>query len=78
MPHRRAYAPRLLPVLIPACVLAAALNWWLGSNPLIGVGIGLIIGGGSVRLRWMLWRYRHPIITVDERMDEMRKAARWN
>jgi hypothetical protein len=76
--HRRAYPPRLWPCALLAGVLAVALNLWLAPGAFAQVGLSVGIGAGVMTARWKVWRYRHPIITVDEHLDDLRRQARWN
>jgi hypothetical protein len=81
-PHRRAYYPRLWPIIAvatPPIALASVLLTW---SKWFGFGVALIVGGLATRVRWMVWRHRHPIVSPEERaqdrMNEMRQNARWN
>ena len=80
--HRRAWTPRLWPLLLVSAALCLALTTWLRPSAVgafaIGVGLALLIGVG----RWELWKWRHPIISTDEYITDylqrQREHARWN
>ena len=78
MAHRRAYYPRVLPIAVPAailcfaiCVVVQATVW---QSTLIGLGIGV----GSFQTRLTIWRRRHPVISTDEYLQDLRNNATWN
>lgn len=76
--HRRAFAPRMWPPFVLACGLAVALVLWLDWRGwiagLAGAGLGFIV----IQARWSWWRYRHPVITHDQYIEDLRRAAPWN
>jgi hypothetical protein len=80
--HRRAWTPRLWPILLADVPLILALNFWIQPSVLgaaaLGVGVALL----SAQARWTIWRRRHPVIPLDEYvtdlLNEMRRKARWN
>jgi hypothetical protein len=75
--------PRAWPVLIAAPVIAFTLTYvgirLLGDwGPLVGFIVGGLVGFGLVRARWWIWRRRHPEITIEERLEAIRRAAPYN
>lgn len=78
MDHRRAYWPRIWPPAIGAgalvLVLDLALNpsWWLGAL------IGGTVGAVTVQGRIWIWRRRHPVISIEQWLQDRRNSAMWN
>jgi hypothetical protein len=76
--HRRAYTPRLWPMLLGTTLLVAAIA--VATNPTvleaiaIGAGVALVVGVG----RWELWKRRHPVITPAQYITDLRRNAHWN
>jgi hypothetical protein len=40
--------------------------------------VPFVFGVGGALLRWAVWRWRHPVITRDQYIEDLRRAARWN
>lgn len=78
MTHRRAYTPRLLPTLVPTTLSVATIVFILNPGPIVALIFGAVAGHITTRLRWIIWRRRHPIITTEERLNDLRRAAPWN
>lgn len=82
MAHRRAYYPRLWPLLLTSAAIGAValeLAWrfgWRGFAP--GLVVGVVVSAGVVKTRLWLWRRKHPIITPQEQVDDLRAKAIWN
>lgn len=75
---RRAWTPRVWPIMLTGTTVAWAVATLLHPTiPVacaIGAGTGLAAGLG----RWEIWRHRHPIITPDQFITDLRRAAPWN
>ena len=82
MPQRRARFPSLLGLLALAIangVVTAALVVALGVHNATWAGVaGFGEGALVLHLRMMWWRRRHPVITPEEYLRDMRENARWN
>jgi hypothetical protein len=78
MRHRRAYTPRCAPPVVLAVVLAELAIHVLGTGVLASVAICVVCGFGVVQVRWATWRWRHPIISHDQYVSDLRRAAPWN
>ena len=76
--HRRAYTPRLWPVLLGTGLLAFVICALTTPTVLeaiaIGAGAALVVGVG----RWEIWKRRHPIITPAQYITDLRRNAHWN
>jgi hypothetical protein len=76
--HRRAYTPRLWPMLLGTALLVGAIA--VATNPTvleaiaIGAGVALVVGV----TRWEIWKHRHPVITPAEYITDLQRKARWN
>ena len=76
--HRRAYVPRLWPMLLGTGVLVAAIA--VATSPTVleaialGAGVALVVGV----TRWEIWKHRHPVITPAEYITDLQRKARWN
>jgi hypothetical protein len=42
------------------------------------VALGLVVGTGLGWLRLARWRRRHPVLSIDEYFESMRRAAPYN
>jgi hypothetical protein len=80
--HRRAWTPGILPPAVIASAVTFAVSWLAHPGTLATVTLGLTIGFVVARLRWAIWKRRHPIIPVDQYVtdliNERRRAARSN
>lgn len=76
--HRRAWTPRLWPMLLAAGAATAALDLLLAPGVLAAIGLGLGLGVGGGWARWTIWRHRHPIITPAQYITDLQRKARWN
>jgi hypothetical protein len=78
--HRRAYAPRAWPTILGLAVVAVACRHLLHAVALWQVAlICFAFGCGGTQLRWMIWRWRHPVVTHDQYIEDLRRAAApWN
>ena len=76
--HRRAYAPRIWPVLAGILPPAVALTTWLDASTLGDIAISVALGAIAMKARWWIWRRRHPIITPGQYIDDLQRKARWN
>ena len=80
--HRRAWTPRLAPMVVATSAFVFALDLLLSPGVIaavvIGFGVAVVVGN----LRWAIWRRRHPVISVDEYVTDLvrerRRNARWN
>jgi hypothetical protein len=63
-------------ILDVAVTMAALLL--LHPTLLEGFAIGAGVGAAFGTARWEIWRYRHPEITLDEYITDMRSSAPWN
>jgi hypothetical protein len=82
MRHRRAWTPRLWPMLaVTAPTVVVVVN--LVQPPVwgaiaIGLGLALIVAN----VRWTIWRHRHPVIShaefITDLIRDQRESARWN
>lgn len=78
-PHRRAYYPRVWPVAVPTALSAAGLGFVAGPTGAIWTAIVAgAFGAVVVSGRWAVWRRRHPVISAQEYVDDMRRAAPLN
>lgn len=75
---RRAYTPRGWPPLLLAVVLAILAVQVLSVPGIVAGLIGGAVGFAVMQARWMLWRWRHPVVTHDQYIEDLRRAARWN
>lgn len=78
---RRAWTPRFWPVALlgTAIVVPAAVFVFHGPLGVIesaafGAAVAVVLAKG----RWMLWKHRHPQITVDEYLADLRRNAHLN
>jgi len=79
MSHRKAYAPRLWPMAVASAAVIGVATWLVPiTNPWVGIGLGVLAGFVFGHLRWVIWRKRHPVISTDEYINEMRRNAPWN
>lgn len=78
MPHRRAYTPRLWPSAVLTLITVWGLAWITHAGPVLAGILGVVIGWSYAAVRWRLWRQRHPIISAQEYLDDIRESARWN
>jgi hypothetical protein len=76
--HRRAFAPRAWPTILLACGLAVALTLTLGWRGWTAGLVGGLVGLAVMRARLAWWRHRHPVITHDQYVEDLRRAAPWN
>lgn len=76
--HRRAYTPRLWPMLLATGVTVAALDLLLAPGVLAAIGLGLGAGLGLGIARWEIWKRRHPVITPAQYITDLRRNAHWN
>jgi hypothetical protein len=76
--HRRAYAPRMWWVVLLACGVAVGITNVLPMSPWLGGIVGGVTGFAVMQGRWMIWRWRHPVVSHDQYIEDMRRAARWN
>ena len=78
-PHRRAYVPRLWPMLLVSVPVAATLPNVFG---VWGFLIAMVWAFLLPQARLWVWRRRHPVISAEEYardwLDRQREAARWN
>lgn len=78
MTHRRAYFPRVWPMLVTVVAIVAPLFSFIGPSPLISAGVSAAIATAIVQGRLWVWRRRHPVISVREMIADQQQAARWN
>lgn len=80
--HRRAWSPRLWPVVLVLGGLTGGLVFVLAPGPLLAVVVSVLVGTAGSWARWAIWRWRHPVVPLDvyvtELIRERRRAARWN
>jgi hypothetical protein len=80
--HRRAWTPRFWPLALAAVAVIVPVDLLLlAHGPLgsleaaaTGVIVALAVGIG----RWEIWKHRHPVITADEYLDDLRAKAHLN
>lgn len=79
---RRAYSPRWWPMAVVAAAIVGPTSWLIPTTWSIGpipvVGYGVLVGWAVVMVRWWIWRRRHPMISAQERLEDLRGQARWN
>jgi hypothetical protein len=75
---RRAWTPRFWPMALGTGVVVFAVNVLLAPGVLIAIAIGVGVGLGGGVVRWELWKARHPLVTLDEYITDLRSSARWN
>lgn len=78
MPHRRAYYPRLWPMLVPTAAVAGVLAWLFTPPWWTAIVIGLVLGSVVPQVRLVVWRRRHPVISPQDYLNDHRRAAPWN
>jgi hypothetical protein len=78
MPHRRAYWPRWWPVALPAAVVTCVMVMLLNPPILLTVIASGAWGWLAMQGRLWIWKRRHPMVSVQELLEERRQAARWN
>jgi hypothetical protein len=81
--HRRAYWPRLLPMIPISAAIQYLAVGLLGGLSIWGSALsGLVIGVTTVGVRLIVWRRRHPVISPQQQarewLDAQRRAAPWN
>jgi hypothetical protein len=76
--HRRAWTPRLWPILIADAIAIIAIGTWVQLTVLEAIGLGLAVAGVSGPARWAIWRRRHPVITPAQYITDLRRNAHWN
>lgn len=80
--HRRAWTPRLWPLLIASGGLSVAVNalFVLTVAEAVVAGFGIAFALGTVR--WEVWKHRHPVIShaefITDLTRDLRESARWN
>jgi hypothetical protein len=78
MGHRRAYTPRYGPWMVLAVILTILASEALRTPAFASGVLGFLIGFVVANARWMIWRWRHPVISHDQYVEDLRRAARWN
>jgi protein-S-isoprenylcysteine O-methyltransferase Ste14 len=77
--YRRAYTPSIWPIWLVSVIVVVGVVYLARINsPWIIAGIGVLVGFAFQYCRWMIWRSRHPVISDEELLDDMRKAAPYN
>lgn len=76
--HRRAWTPRLWPILIADAAIVLPIALWLQAGPIASGALGVGVAAATSSARWAIWRRRHPVITHAEFLDLRRRAAPWN
>jgi len=76
--HRRAWSPRIWPIMIPTGLIVGLVAWFLQPVWYVSIAFGIAMGVGVAQVRFMVWKHRHPVITPAEFLDLRRKAAPWN
>jgi uncharacterized membrane protein (DUF485 family) len=78
-PHRRAYAPRFWPMALASCAINVAFVNVVAFRPVwLLVPACCAIGFVVPWARLAFWRWRHPIITHGQYINDKRRAAPWN
>jgi zinc transporter ZupT len=47
-------------------------HWWVAQLLTFALGVWLSLA------RWSIWRRRHPVLTFEQLMDALRRAAPYN
>ena len=81
--ERDAYTPRGWPTLTFASIVAFVLALLgapkIGVYPaIVGVVVGILVGYGSITVRWWIWRQRHPVRSEEQIRDALRRSAPYN
>ena len=76
--HRQAYAPRTWPVVIATATIVAVLVYTAAIPVWLGAIVGAVMGVLSAWAQWALWRRRHPVISIEEYIEVLRRNARNN
>ena len=76
--HRRAWTPRTWPPLLLATPITLGAVQLFHASVVVAVALGVVVGLGFGWARWALWRWRHPIITPGQYIEDLRRNARWN
>jgi hypothetical protein len=76
--HRRAYVPRVWPVMLAICSLQAGFAWLARPGVVVIFVSAFAFSWGVTYGRLMVWRRRHPVITVQQVLQDRRDAAPWN
>lgn len=58
-------------IVVPTVVVLAPV-WWV--NILLCVSIAIVV----LAVRIAVWKWRHPVVTADRYMEDMRRNARNN
>lgn len=76
--HRRAWTPRLWPIILADVITIVTITTWLTLTVLEAVALGLAVGLLTGHARWTIWRRRHPVITPAQYITDLRRNAHWN
>lgn len=78
--HRRGNRepPSVVPVMLTASCIGVVFVYAFSPPLWLNIIVCWIIGTVAVALRWHIWRRRHPIKSMDELREELRKAAKYN
>lgn len=77
MEHRRAYYPRLWPLMLSGAVMVSTVGFVI-DDTWVTIAAGFVAGAVLGAGRLWLWRRRHPIIQPEEYLADLRAKARWN
>jgi hypothetical protein len=80
--HRRAYVPRIWPLVLIDGATIYVFVALLRPSLLLTIVIAVVVGPSVVAVRFWIWRRRHPVISAEQYAadwaEAMRRAARWN
>lgn len=75
---RRAWSPRLWPQFLVALAVTEGVVLLAHPSTLASLAVGVVVGFVVGFGRSEIWRRRHPIITPDQFITDLRRAAPWN
>jgi hypothetical protein len=79
-PLRRAYFPSVWPMSLIAVAIVVPLILFViprGNLPAL-LAVSVLVGAGVPSIRLKIWRWRHPAISPEQRIDDLRRQAPWN
>ncbi len=76
--HRQAYTPRVWPTFIISVGVATLGAVLFSPGPFLAFGVGVAAGILPVRIRWAVWKHRHPVLSDDELYEVIQETAYLN
>lgn len=75
---RRAYTPRMWPMLVLGAAIIVPVTLLLRGPLWVPYVVGGGVGGGLPLIRLWIWKRRHPLVKFDQWVQAQRDAAPWN